>query len=233
MVNNVSLLAYVPATIVLVGILILVTLVVRNVKPLQESGFLTSSTLPVMVAGALFALLLVVQLFRDQPWIADILKVLTGAFIGAAAAKAATTAEKDREIAITQSGVGNKAAGRDLIETVQELKGNIEHLNDAVINLSERSAAGAQPTIRRNDYIRATTTNPMILAQLEVVRNSAGNDWTRSWIDLCLSQPEFLDQIRAKADELRKKGWRVTELTFDNIAEGLHVNFTIERTVDV
>lgn len=231
--NTVSLLAYLPPTIVLAGILILVALVLRNVKTLQESGFLTSSTLPVVVAGGLFALLLVVQLFRDQPWIADILKVLTGAFIGAAAAKAATTAEKDREIAITQSGVGNKAAGRDLIETVQELKGNIEHLNDAVINLSERSAVAAHPTIRRNDHIRATTTNPLILAQLEAVRTTRGNDWARSWIDTCLAHPEVLDQIRAKADELRKKGWRVTELTFDNVAEGLHVNFTIERTVDV
>jgi len=231
--NDVSLLAYLPATIVLLGILAFVALVVRNIKSLQESGFFTSSTLAVIIAGGLFALLLVVQLFRDQPWIADILKVLTGAFIGAAAAKAATTAEKDREIAITQSGVGNKAAGRDLIETVQELKGNIEHLNDAVINLNERSAVAARPTIRRNDYIRATTSNPLILAQLEAVQRPGANDWARSWIDMCLTHPEFIDQIHAKADELRRNGWHVTELTFDNIAEGLHVNFTIERTVDV
>ncbi len=229
-----TLVTYVPALAILAGLVLILAMSFRNLKSLNESGVLSSSNLQVALAGGLFALLLVVQLFREQPWIADILKVLTGAFIGAAAAKASSAvAEAAGAFNVSQSGVGNKAAGRDLIESVHELKGNIENLNDAVVHMNAQAEHAGRPAIRRNETMRIETEDPMVLSELRTIQQSRENNWSSRWIDTCLSYPEFTDSIRRKANELRSRGWVVTELGFDNLSQGLHVNFTIERKLEI
>jgi hypothetical protein len=227
-------LPYVPAISLLVVFLIIVIVLQRKFTGEDLAKVFDGKNFLLFSAVILFCILLVVHLFKEQSWTADVLKVIVGVLVGAGAAYAKGEGKGAGQ---TQTAVGN-AIQQAMGDIIGEMKGDIGQLKDSIVHQNqtiqqilsdiEGRDDESSPVIKDRKYIRIESHDPSFIEELEKIQR-AGGDWTRVWMDRCLSNPEFQSQISEKLQELRAEGWRIKEMNLDNHGYGLHINFAVEK----
>jgi hypothetical protein len=127
----------VPAVSVLVVLAGLSAALIAKLTGDQLLSAIGGKTSAVFVGAGLFGLVLVTHLFSPQAWTADVLKVLAGALLGAAEPKVDTAVSAGStgvEAAGARFGDHAKVAGRDINETIENLRSDVANIKDAVIN---------------------------------------------------------------------------------------------------
>ena len=82
-----KLIDYIPAIIVLVAVMILIIFVFKTQGDKIFDKESKTQNILIFIGGSLFIIVLIVHLFREQPWTADILKILIGILVGGSSAK--------------------------------------------------------------------------------------------------------------------------------------------------
>ncbi len=88
-----------------------------------------------LITFFMFVLLCSIYSFKEQEWIADLLKVVVGIVVGFAAAKGNKLFGKSGVDASGATlGDNAKLAGRDINEMIENMHGSIEQMKDSVVN---------------------------------------------------------------------------------------------------
>jgi hypothetical protein len=81
---------------------------------------------------------------------------------------------------------------------------------------------------RRRHSFRWESRDSAFTSQLKDIARSHRDDWTREWIDHCLSHPDCRRLIRQEIERCRTDGWQPVAIDFDNHGDGVHVNLESE-----
>ena len=98
-------------------------------KVFDGKNFLLFSTV------ILFCILLVVHLFKEQTWTADVLKVIVGVLVGAGAAYAKGD-DKEKEQGNTLTAIGTSIQ-QAMGSIIGKMEGDIRELKDSIINQNQ------------------------------------------------------------------------------------------------
>lgn len=246
----------VPAISLLVTFIIIFSVLAWKLSASQLEKIFAGKNFLLLASLLLFMVLLVVHLFQNQPWTADILKVIVGVLVGAGAALFKEE-EKDKkekstgqgsnvDVNASQFGDNAKIAGRDINEVIEKMegdinnmKGNIDQISNAVINqyqtlgdsLAELSSTinNSPLVIRRAFRLESRTEDKYLQTKLMDIQRQK-NDWFTSYIDEYLSSDEFRWQVSEKINELQEAGWAIRSVRpVDNLNNGLLVELEAER----
>jgi hypothetical protein len=101
----------------------------RISRLLEGRGFLLIVTL--IISG----LLMVANLFRQEAWTADVLKVLVGVVVGLGASMTGKKESNGSAVSASKSTFGDNAkiAGRDINETIERMETTVNQIRDSVI----------------------------------------------------------------------------------------------------
>lgn len=217
----------IPAIAILIGGLTIFIAVLQKFSTEELLKLCEGKNFVLTLAFLLFGTLLVVHLFKDQPWTADVLKILAGILVGAASASSASAGSQ------TAIGTNIKQAMRDLIE---EVNGDIQEIKDSVVNqyatinesLSDLNDVVGSPVIRRTERFRVEANDEDFIEELQQIR-IAGGDWTTVWMDRCIEHAEIRAKIDQKIRQLNAEGWRVASMDLDNHGNGLHINLEVQK----
>ncbi|WP_085343998.1 hypothetical protein [Vibrio sp. ArtGut-C1] len=224
---------YIPAIFVAVFILVIFLAIWLKINSSELHKLKGSSVLLATGAG-LFCIILIVHLFKEQAWTADILKLLIGVLTGAAASSVANKYHEDNSQRSMQTAIGNEInqAGRDIIG---EVKGDIQDLKDSVVNQYQSIKSSIEtsdnPIVTKSFDFRFTA-NPILLKELELLALDR-DSYSSNWIEACLNDDEISSSIRKEAREVRASGWSIKRLVLDNLREGLYVRFECERIYEL
>jgi hypothetical protein len=131
--------ANLPALSVLIAFVLITAIILFRLSPSQLANLTQGSNALMFVVAALFAAILVVHLFIHETWTADVLKLLGGALVGAAATKGAEKASKSSGgVSVAGSSVENSnIVGRDYFnQVIEKLEAEVANVRDAVIKQS-------------------------------------------------------------------------------------------------
>lgn len=143
-----KLIDYIPAIIVLVAVMILIIFVFKT----QGDKIFDKESKPqnilIFIGGSLFIIVLIVHLFREQPWTADILKILIGILVGGSSVNIVSRNTSGNSIDISGNANGD-VAGRDINKNIQNIKEGISDIRDSVIHQNNQIK---QLVSENNDY---------------------------------------------------------------------------------
>jgi hypothetical protein len=130
---------YIPAISLLVAFLIIFALFLNKITSEQLAKIFSGKNFLLLASLILFLVLLIVHLFQNQTWTADVLKIIVGIFVGASASFSTSSEKSKKEgssVDINESQFGDhaKLAGRDINETIDNMQGDIDQIKDSVIN---------------------------------------------------------------------------------------------------
>ena len=131
--------ANLPALSVLIAFVLVTAIILFRLSPPQLAKLTQGSNALMFVVAALFATILVVHLFSHEVWTADVLKLLGGALVGAAATKGAERASRPSQgVNVEGSSVENSnIVGRDYFnQVIEKLEADVANVRDAVIKQS-------------------------------------------------------------------------------------------------
>ena len=132
-----KLIDYIPAIIVLVAVMILIIFVFKTQGNKIFDKESKTQNILIFIGGSLFIIVLIVHLFREQPWTADILKILIGILVGGSSAN------------IVSRNTSGNVAGRDINKNIQNIKEGISDIRDSVIHQNNQIK---QLVSENNDY---------------------------------------------------------------------------------
>jgi hypothetical protein len=243
-------LQYVPAISLLVAFLLVTLVILAKVKSDQLPTLLETKNVLLLFAAGLFCILLVVHLFKEQTWTADLLKVVAGVLAGAVATLSATTKDKSKD-ALSQTAVGNdiQQAGRD-INNIKKMVGDLQNVTDSVVNqfqTIQQSIARVSDTLSapvvKQEYFHIKVPVPddrffQNVQDLEAKKPSfVDGDATRDWLnrrtDLFLTVPGARDAIRGAVRNIEGAGWSVREVRFDISPKTVDVSFNCEKRLSI
>ena len=143
-----KLIDYIPAIIVLVAVMILIIFVFKTQGDKIFDKESKTQNILIFIGGSLFIIVLIVHLFREQPWKADILKILIGILVGGSSANIVSRNTSGNSIDISGNANGN-VAGRDINKNIQNIKEGISDIRDSVIHQNNQIK---QLVTENNDY---------------------------------------------------------------------------------
>jgi hypothetical protein len=143
-----KLIDYIPAIIVLVAVMILIIFVFKTQGDKIFDKESKTQNILIFIGGSLFIIVLIVHLFREQPWTADILKILIGILVGGSSANIVSRNTSGNSIDISGNANGD-VAGRDINKNIQNIKEGISDIRDSVIHQNNQIK---QLVTENNDY---------------------------------------------------------------------------------
>jgi hypothetical protein len=238
-------LQFVPALSLLGAFMVISLVLLSKVKTEQVPALLEAKNVLLLFASGLFCVLLVVHLFKEQAWTADLLKVVAGVLAGAVATLTAASKDKAKD-SLAQTAIGNdiQQAGRD-INNVKKLVGDLKQVTDSVINqyqTVERSVAklSAEATahVVKQEYFHIDIPVPDDRFYSDVkeidsqkpsfVDAEATRRHLNRRFELFLTVPGARDEIRRNIQNIQDAGWRVRELSMDIAPKMVNVGFRCE-----
>lgn len=143
-----KLIDYIPAIIVLVAVMILIIFVFKTQGDKIFDKESKTQNILIFIGGSLFIIVLIVHLFREQPWTADILKILIGILVGGSSANIVSKNTGGNSIDISGNANGD-IAGRDINKNIQNIEKGILGIRDSIIHQNNRIE---QLVSENNDY---------------------------------------------------------------------------------
>jgi uncharacterized membrane-anchored protein YhcB (DUF1043 family) len=232
---------YVPALSLLIAFLTVTLVILAKVKSDQLPALLEAKNALLLFAATLFCILLVVHLFKEQTWTADLLKVVAGVLVGAVTTSTVST----------QTAIGNdiQQAGRD-INNIKKMLGDLQNVTDSVVNqfqTIQQSVAKVSDTLSapvvKQEYFHTrvpvpddrffTEVQKMDDEQPSFVDGDATRTWLNRRIELFLSVPGARDEIRRALRSIEDAGWSVREIRFDISPKIVDVSFNCEQRLSV
>jgi len=134
---------YVPAISLLITFIIIFILILWRFPSDKLLDSLKGKNAIILSVILLFVILSIIHLFQPQTWTADVLKVVVGVLVGVASSytndekKAKQNIDGDVISDISASGTfgdNTKIAGRDINETIENMKSDISQIKDSIIN---------------------------------------------------------------------------------------------------
>ncbi len=241
---------FVPALSLLIAFLVITLVVLAKVKTEQLPALLEAKNILLLFAAGLFCILLVVHLFKEQPWTADLLKVVAGVLAGAVATLTATSKDKPKD-SIAQTAIGNdiQQAGRD-INNIKKMVGDLQHVTDSVVNqfqTIQQSVAKVSANVAghaaKQEYFHIQVPVPderfyTDVKELDGNRPSfVDGDATRAFLNrrfaLFLTVPGARDEIRRTLRNIEEAGWSVREVRLDISPKMVDVGFNCEQRISI
>src|SRR5262245_7909332 len=205
--------------------------------------FLSGSV--VIIAGALFCILLVVQLLQPQTWMADVLKVVGGVVAGSIAAKKAD-AKQQADLTAHQVAIGEQIqqAARD----INNIQSELSKIERSVVNQYQQVRRDADPVVAadretaRNDinyrdnaevvaeYERISCEHPDDFAYKPILGEDVRH-WYNRKVKFFENIPGALELLDEKVRDIRKSGWDVVEVRFDFSSVNVTVLLETERRI--
>lgn len=124
-----KLIDYIPAISVLGAMIFILQ---TKCDKIFDKGNKTSNIL-ILIGAFLFITIIIVHLFREQPWTADILKILIGILVGAGSVSIVNRNVGGNSIDISGNTNGD-IAGRDINKNIQNIEKGISDIRDSVVH---------------------------------------------------------------------------------------------------
>ncbi|WP_454623574.1 hypothetical protein [Bradyrhizobium cenepequi] len=198
----------------------------------------------VMIAGALFCLLLVVQLLKEQAWMPDLLKVVAGVVAGAIAAKKAD--EKSApEQKLQQIAVGKQIqqAARD----INNIQSELSKIEKSIVNQNISQAQKHQSVVAYGETEMIDLNyrdNPEVTREYERIAKEFPDDFKykpirgedgRAWYDRKVRFfsmiPGAGDRLAERIQDIRAAGWEVKEVRFDFSSVNVVIIISTEKRI--
>lgn len=129
------LLDYLPAIFILLSVMTLAIIILTRFGNKMFDKDYSASNIFLFISAFLFIILLIVHLFKQQEWTADLLKVLVGVLVGAGTTKITKKDKGDgSSVDISGGHVGGDVAGRDINKNIQNLKDAVSNIKDSIIH---------------------------------------------------------------------------------------------------
>lgn len=241
---------FIPALSLLASFMIITLVVLYKVKTEQLLSLLEAKNILLLFAAGLFCILLVVHLFKEQPWTEDLLKVVAGVLAGAVATLTAASKEKTKD-SVAQTAIGNdiQQAGRD-INNIKKMVGDLQQVTDSVVNQFQniqQSVAKVSDSVTghvaKQEYFHIKVPVPddrfySEVKQLDEERPSfvdgeAMREFLNKRFALFLSIPGASDEIRKALENIEQAGWFVREVRLDISPKMVDVGFNCEQHISV
>ena len=107
-----------------------------------------TSNILISIGGSLFIIVLIVHLFREQPWTADMLKTLVGILVGAGSVNIVSKNTGGNSIDVSGNTNGD-IAGRDINKNIQNIEKGISAIHDSIVHQNNQIE---QLVSENNDY---------------------------------------------------------------------------------
>jgi len=247
---------YVPAISLLVAFLIVFIAIIRKFSGEQLASIFTGKNFLLLSSLLLFLILSVVHLFQNQTWTADVLKVIVGVFVGVSATFAADSGKGKSEHGVdmgsSKLGDNAKVAGRDInefidkvINDIKNVRGDISEVKDSVIkqyptiqnSLSDivNESKESRHSIQRKVMVKLELTNPDLVKRFERMSKERSNFSLMDdvYVDMFVSNGEFIQKLRQKIDEFEQTGWVVNSIRLSDNSNlgGFYFDFTVSKYV--
>lgn len=133
--DTAKLLDYIPAILILISVMTIVLIVLTKFgNKLFDKDYKATNIL-LFVATFLFLTILIVHLFREQPWTADTLKILVGTLLGAGSAKLADKKnDGGSSVDISGGSVTGDVAGHDINKNIQNIREAISKIEGSIVH---------------------------------------------------------------------------------------------------
>jgi len=247
---------YIPAISLLVVFLIIFIAVLRKFNGEQLSTIFAGKNFLLLSSFLLFLILVIVHLFQNQTWTADVLKVIVGVFVGVSATFAAESGKGKSEHGVdmgsSKLGDNAKVAGRDInefidkvINDIKNVRGDISQVKDSVIkqyptiqnSLSDivNESKESRHSIQRRVMVKLELTNPDLVKRFERMSKERSNFSLMDdvYVDMFVSNGEFIQKLRQKIDEFEQTGWVVNSIRLSDNSNlgGFYFDFTVSKYV--
>lgn len=129
-----KLIDYIPAIIVLLAVMILTIFIFKTQgdKIFGKESMTPNILIP--IGGFLFIIVLIVHLFREQSWTADMLKTLIGILVGAGSVNNIVSKNTEGNSIDISGNTNGDVAGRDINKNIQNIEKGISDIRDSVIH---------------------------------------------------------------------------------------------------
>lgn len=128
----------------------------------------------------MFITIIIVHLFREQPWTADILKILIGILVGAGSVSIVNRNVGGNSIDISGNTNGD-IAGRDINKNIQNIEKGISDIRDSVVHQNNQIKQFVSEN-NDNDYLVTIIFKTKIeefYKKFEIIINKYQNEgWT-------------------------------------------------------
>lgn len=197
-----KLIDYIPAIIVLVAVMILIIFVFKTQGDKIFDKESKTQNILIFIGGSLFIIVLIVHLFREQPWTADILKILIGILVGGSSANIVSRNTSGNSIDISGNANGD-VAGRDINKNIQNIKEGISDIRNSVIHQNNQIK---QLVTENNDYDYLIT------------------------IIFVINREEFCEKFKEIINLNQREGWTLKQIVSEyKIYDGMFLFFTREK----
>lgn len=177
---------------------------------------------------------------------ADSLTAAMG-LLGAIAGYLFGTKEKDKKPFGSNTGVSADSATfgdnarlivgniNETVHNIERMLGDMRGIAQANIGNLEVIADATRPKLitTLRDSLRWESDDPNFVGSLRALSRSGVDGWTRQWIERCLAQDDCRSAIRAAISERALEGWIACRIDFDNHGDGIHVNVSYERELNL
>ncbi|MFP3764610.1 hypothetical protein [Prevotella intermedia] len=193
-----KLIDYIPAISVLGAMIFILQ---TKCDKIFDKGNKTSNIL-ILIGAFLFITIIIVHLFREQPWTADILKILIGILVGAGSVSIVNRNVGGNSIDISGNTNGD-IAGRDINKNIQNIEKGISDIRDSVVHQNNQIK---QFVSENNDYDYLVT----IMHPIKI--------------------DEFHEEIENLINEYQNKGWTLKQIVPEyRRLDGILIFFTRKK----
>ncbi len=128
--------SYIPAFSLLLVFFVAFVILLRKFTSEQLLEIFLGNSLLFLVSLLLYVTLLVLHLFQNQTWTADLLKIIIGIFVGASTTFVSSKEGDGKGVEIKGGQFGDhaKVAGRDINEIIENLQSDVAEIKDSVVN---------------------------------------------------------------------------------------------------
>jgi len=170
---------FIPAISILISIMTITIIVLLKYGDKIFDREYKASNILLLVIASLFFTILIVHLFKEQTWTADILKILVGTLIGAGSTKLSRK-RSDSDSSIYNKGtIKGDVAGRDINKNIQNIESAISEIKDSVVHQNNKieQIVGVNSD---NDYVINTVydRNQMCDGISRVIKFWHNKGWT-------------------------------------------------------
>ena len=238
-----------PALSILFCFFIITLIILVKIKAEQIPELLGSKSFLIIFVSGLFIILLIVHMFKEQSWTADLLKVVAGVLTGAVAALNINSISSNKE-SVDQLAIGNdiQQAGRD-IHNIKKMIGDLKNVTDSVVNqyhninqsINNISKSTSLPVVKQMYFHKQIPIyNEHINKQAKLINSerpniSEADDKTRKWYNrknnLILSMPNVNDLIIKEIKKIELDNWHCREIQFDIMPDVLNISFNCEQRI--
>lgn len=174
----------------------------------------------IVVAAALFCLLLAVQLIKAQAWMPDLLKVVAGVVAGAIAAKST----------VEQTAIGEQIqqAARD----INNIKSDLNKIENSIVNQVQQSSQFLKTEIVAYDNTESFEinyrNNEDVVNEFKRIHQEHPDDLhyhptrgedARAWYDRQIAFfrriPDAIKKLTSTVEEIHNAGWEIKKISFD------------------